>query len=100
MERTAGAPQPDSTAPDPTGRRGQAWAVTYRAPLWGRLGTVTFILAVGDGWLTVDGARCAKHQPGLFFTFDGEALYLRGTVSIYRNISLIRTPDLTPTASD
>ena len=48
-------------------------------------------IAVADGYLTYNGMRCREHLPGLFFTFDGEALDLRGTIATFRNIPLIRT---------
>jgi hypothetical protein len=38
-----------------------------------------------------DVLRWREHQPGLFFTFDGEALDFRGTIATYRNIPLIQT---------
>jgi hypothetical protein len=37
------------------------------------------------------GAYGRTSLPGLFFTFDGEALDLRGTIATFRNIPLIRT---------
>ncbi len=37
------------------------------------------------GWPT------ARHQPGLFFRFDGEAFDLRGTIATFSNIPVIRT---------
>jgi len=47
--------------------------------------------AVADGYLTFNGTRCREYLPGLFFTYDGEALDFRGTVATFRNIALIRT---------
>ncbi len=44
-----------------------------------------------DGYLTYNGTRCREHLPGLFFTYEGEALDFRGTVATFRNILLIRT---------
>jgi len=93
-------PAGDADRPGPNRPEWAAWAGTYRAPLWGRLDTVSFTLGLDNGWLTVDGARCEEHRPGLFFTPDGEALDLRGTVPMYRNISLIRNPDCTLAATD
>lgn len=48
-------------------------------------------VAVADGYLTFNGTRCREYLPGLFFTYDGEALDFRGTVATFRNIALIRT---------
>jgi len=47
--------------------------------------------AVADGYLTFNGTRSREHLPGLFFTYDGEALDFRGAVATFRNIALIRT---------
>lgn len=85
--------KPDRSA-DRTGPNKPEWKPylgVYRTLYWGRtLGTVAMI-GVVDGYLTYNGMRCREHLPGLFFTFDGEALDFRGTVSTFRNIPLIRT---------
>jgi len=59
--------------------------------MWGRaLGSVITV-NVTDGRLTLNGMRCDEHEPGLFFTYDGEAVDFRGTIATFRNIPLIRT---------
>jgi hypothetical protein len=63
----------------------------YRMLLWGRAPGPLAIIKVADGYLTYNDMRCREHQPGLFFTFDGEALDFRGTIATVRNIPLIRT---------
>lgn len=51
-----------------------------------------FIVTAGaDRYLTFNGRHCREHLPGLFFTYDGEALDFRGTLATLRNIPLIRT---------
>jgi hypothetical protein len=43
-----------------------------------------------NGYLYVGGMRLTEHQPGLFFTADGEAVDLRGPSPTARNIVLRR----------
>ncbi len=64
---------------------------SYRALSWGRALGFGATIVVFDGYLTYNGLRCREHLPGLFFTYDGEALDFRGTVATFRNIPLIRT---------
>ena len=52
---------------------------------------ILILISVADGYLTFNGTRCRKYLPGLFFTYDGEALDFRGTVPTFRNIALSRT---------
>ena len=47
--------------------------------------------AVADGYSTFNGTRCREVLPGLFFTYDGEALDFRGAEATFRNIAWIRT---------
>ena len=63
----------------------------YRALTWGRMAGPRFVIDISDGYLTVNGGRCDEHLPGLFFTRDGEALDLRGTIPSFRNIAIFRT---------
>jgi len=63
----------------------------YRTLMWGRAFGFVATIAVVDGYLTFNGMRCREHLPGLFFSFDGEALDLRGTIATFRNIPLIHT---------
>ena len=64
---------------------------TYVMLTWGRMRGNQIIIAVRNGHLTLNGGPCREHLPGLFFTFNGEALDFRGTVPTYRNILLIKT---------
>jgi hypothetical protein len=43
-----------------------------------------------NGYLYFGHSRLTQHQPGLFFTADGEALDLRGPEPTFRNILLHR----------
>jgi hypothetical protein len=63
----------------------------YRTLIWGRALGFKAKIGVADGYLTFNGMRCREHLPGLFFTFNGEALDLRGTIATFLNIPLIRT---------
>jgi CubicO group peptidase (beta-lactamase class C family) len=63
----------------------------YRTLMWGRTFGFAATIGVADGYLTFNGMRCREHLPGLFFSFDGEALDFRGTIATFRNIFLIRT---------
>jgi len=64
---------------------------TYRMLTWGRAPGYAGMIGVENGYLIYNGMRCLEYLPGLFFTFDGEALDFRGTIATYRNIPLIRT---------
>ena len=44
-----------------------------------------------NGYIYVGGMRATQHLPGLFFSADGEALDLRGTLPTIRNILLHRS---------
>jgi CubicO group peptidase (beta-lactamase class C family) len=37
----------------------------------------TFRITVRNGYLYVDESKCTEHEPGLFFSYDGEAVDLR-----------------------
>jgi hypothetical protein len=50
-------------------------------------------IRVRDGYLYCNNMRCIEFGPGLFFTFNGEALDFRGTIPTYRNIMLIKSVD-------
>jgi len=63
----------------------------FRTLYWGRAPGSIAMIGVANGYLTYNGMRCREHLPGLFFSFDGEALDLRGTIATFRNIPLIRT---------
>ncbi len=65
----------------------------YRQLAWGRMQSSMLRIGVRDGYLSCNGMRCFEFEPGLFFTFNGEALDFRGTIPTFRNIMLIKRPD-------
>ena len=84
-EKSADSPGPNK--PDWAGYYG-----TYKTLDWGRIPSdAPVIVAVDNGYLTVNGRRCHEYVPGLFFTSSGEALDFRGAIATFRNILLIRT---------
>ena len=84
-------PEAAADTPGPDKPEWKPYLGIYKALSWGRTFGFQVTVGVADGYLTVNGGRCREHLPGLFFTFDGEALDLRGTVATFRNIPLIRT---------
>lgn len=76
--------------PGPDRPEWQKYAGRYRTLAWGRLRSSLYTVGTKDGYLTLNGMRCFEYLPGLFFTFDGEALDFRGTIPFFRNILLIR----------
>lgn len=84
-------PEPVADKPGPNKPEWKPFLGTYKTLTWGRTFGFLVNIAVGDGYLTFNGTRCREHLPGLFFTYDGEALDFRGTVATFRNILLIRT---------
>jgi CubicO group peptidase (beta-lactamase class C family) len=77
--------------PGPNKPEWKPYLGTYKTLTWGRTFGFMVNIAVADGYLTFNGTRCREYLPGLFFTYDGEALDFRGTVATFRNILLIRT---------
>jgi hypothetical protein len=65
----------------------------YRMLAWARMQSSMLRISVRDGYLSCNGMRCIEFEPGLFFTFNGEALDFRGTIPTYRNIMLIKRSD-------
>jgi hypothetical protein len=63
----------------------------YKTLAWGRIPSGMQNARIKDGYLTINGMRCFEHLPGLFFTFNGEALDFRSTIPTFRNIQLIKT---------
>ena len=49
-------------------------------------------LSEKNGSLYKDGSMLTEVQPGLFFTNDGEALDLRGSTKMFRNIAMQKLP--------
>ena len=81
----------DTDRPGPDKPEWRKYLGRYRALTWSRMAGPRFVVGITDGYLTVNGGRCDEHLPGLFFTRDGEALDLRGTIPSFRNIALFRT---------
>jgi CubicO group peptidase (beta-lactamase class C family) len=84
--------KPDSSI-DKAGPDKPEWKAllgTFRTLKWGRAFDSLVNIRIVDGYLTLNGIRCREHLPGLFFTFDGEALDFRRTSPTFRNIMLIR----------
>jgi CubicO group peptidase (beta-lactamase class C family) len=84
-------PAKSSDEPGPNKAEWKPYLGAYRALSWGRIFGFVAAIGIADGYLTYNGTRCSEYLPGLFFTFDGEALDLRGTIATYRNIPLVRT---------
>ena len=84
--------KPDSSIdrPGPDKPEWKAFQGTYRTLKWGRAFDSLVNIRIVDGYLTLNGTRCREHLPGLFFTFDGEALDFRRTIPTFRNIMLIQ----------
>jgi CubicO group peptidase (beta-lactamase class C family) len=63
----------------------------YRIEQWGQAAE-TVTVRRENGYLYLDGIRLiVEHEPGLFFTSDGEAVDFRSTVPTWKNIRLTRT---------
>ena len=84
-------PEPAADRPGPDKPEWKPFLGSYRTLTWGRTFGFPVAISVADGYLTFNGTRCREHAPGLFFTYEGEALDFRGTVATFRNIPLIRT---------
>lgn len=84
-------PEKSADKPGPDKPEWKRYLGVYRTLMWGRSFGFVATIGIGGGYLTFNGMRCREHLPGIFFTFDGEALDFRGTVATFRNIPLIRT---------
>ena len=84
-------PEGGADKPGPNKPEWKPYLGTYKTLLWGRTFGFLVNIAVADGYLTFNGTRCREYLPGLFFTFEGEALDFRGTLATFRNIPLIRS---------
>ena len=84
-------PEKSADKPGPDKPEWKPYCGAYRTLMWGRMFGFMATITVVDGHLTFNGMRCLEHLPGLFFSFDGEALDLRGTIATFCNIPLIRT---------
>jgi len=63
----------------------------YRMLAWARMRSSMVLIRVQGGYLSCNGMRCFEFEPGLFFTYNGEAIDFRGTIPTFRNIMLIRS---------
>ncbi len=68
----------------------QRYLGSYGMLMWGRMRGEMVKVAIKDGYLTWNGARCHEYLPGLFFNYNGEDLDFRGTIPTARNIMLIK----------
>jgi CubicO group peptidase (beta-lactamase class C family) len=76
--------------PGPDKPEWQDYVDRYKVLVWGRMRSRVQSVRIRDGYLTLNGMRCFEHLPGLFFTYNGEALDFRGTIPTFRNIQLIK----------
>jgi CubicO group peptidase (beta-lactamase class C family) len=83
-------PDKEGDKPGPDKPEWQKYVGRYRILAWGRQNAGFQSVRVRDGYLTINGQRCTEFLPGLFFTFNGEALDFRGTIPTFRNIMLIK----------
>ena len=68
---------------------GEYGVLRYGAP------SETVGVSIRNGYLYFGESKCREHEPGLFFTFDGEALDLRSDPPIIRNL-ILRKKDVRP----
>jgi CubicO group peptidase (beta-lactamase class C family) len=60
----------------------------YIIKKWGCRPVHTFTITIQKGYLYLNWMRCREYLPGLFFTYNGEALDFRGHHPVFRNIRL------------
>lgn len=60
----------------------------YEIKKWGRKVVQNYSIYIQNGYLYLNWMRCHEHLPGLFFTYNGEALDFRGDIPTFRNIKL------------
>ena len=48
-------------------------------------------MTLRNGYLYYDGRRCVEHEPGLFFSNDGEAIDFRSDPPTAANLKLRKT---------
>lgn len=77
---------------DPSGPSKPEWAAYCGAfdILWKDMPCATERVEVRDGYLYFGDRRCTEHEPGLFFTCDGEAIDLRSNPQTAANLVLRR----------
>ena len=83
-------PEGAMDSPGPDKPDWEKYCGVYKALKWGRTFGLFLRVDIKDGYLTLNTSRCFEYLPGLFFTYDGEALDFRGTIATFRNIMLIK----------
>jgi CubicO group peptidase (beta-lactamase class C family) len=86
-------PEKSKDRPGPNKPEWKRYLGRYRILAWGRMQSGLLSIRVRDGYLYCNNMRCIEFEPGLFFTFNGEALDFRGTIPTFRNIMLIKSAD-------
>jgi CubicO group peptidase (beta-lactamase class C family) len=86
-------PEKSKDRPGPDKPEWKRYLGRYRMLAWGRMQSSLLSIRVKDGYLSCNNMRCTEFEPGLFFTFNGEALDFRGTIPTFRNIMLIKSVD-------
>ncbi len=66
----------------------QQYTGEYSIKRWGGKIIHTYQIKVINGYLYLNWMRCSEYLPGLFFTYNGEALDFRGAIPTFRNIRL------------
>ena len=84
-------PEKSLDRPGPDKPEWKQYLGRYRMLTWGRMKSSWLRISVRNGSLYCNNLRTIEFEPGLFFTFDGEALDLRGTIPTYRNVMLIKS---------
>jgi len=84
-------PEKSKDRPGPNKAEWKRYLGRYRMLAWGRMQSSLLSICVKDGYLFCNDMRCIEFEPGLFFTFNGEALDFRGTIPTFRNIMLIKS---------
>jgi CubicO group peptidase (beta-lactamase class C family) len=84
-------PEKSQDRPGPDKPEWKRYLGRYRMLSWGRMQSSMLWISIRDGYLLCNNLRCIEFEPGLFFTFNGEALDFRGTIPTYRNIMLIKS---------
>ncbi|MFC1610006.1 serine hydrolase domain-containing protein [Myxococcota bacterium] len=82
----------------PSKKTWQQFEGEYAVDVWGKQ-VATIRLHLKNGYLYLDEVRLLEHEPGLFFSPDGETVDLRSTPTTFRNVP-IRRLEQTPGKAD
>jgi CubicO group peptidase (beta-lactamase class C family) len=88
-------PEESRDRPGPDKPEWKGYTGLYFMLEWGRLKRRRLFISVRNGHLYCNNSRCIEYRPGLFFTYHGEALDMRGTIPTYANVMLIKFPPKT-----